>query len=63
MLSVTEVMVISVDRFSVGNMKTESLTLIDRIIFVQDVAKKTHHSSWCDITNKMKRNEMKDAVY
>lgn len=40
MLSVTEVMVISVDRFSVGNMKTESLTLIDRIIFVQDVAKK-----------------------
>ena len=31
--------VVSVDRFAVRSVKTERLTLIDRIIFLQDVAK------------------------
>jgi len=37
--SIAEVIVVSVDRFSVRSMKTERLASIDRIIFSQDVAK------------------------
>jgi hypothetical protein len=40
LLSVTEVMVIRGDRFAVRKTKPERLTVIDRIIFVQAVAKK-----------------------
>ena len=42
--SIAEVIDVSVDRFAVRSMKNERLTLIERIIFSQDVVK-THDTA------------------